>query len=108
MDDGSFTSLADEVGEVFVRFYLELLGTPKTIIPIDFEVAHSGPYLDDSSHSLLLALVSNDDIKEVHSSIANEKARDLMVTPFSLKNHGLLLRMIFVLLLNISLPMGNS
>jgi hypothetical protein len=72
-------------------------------------VAHSGPCLDDSSHSLLLAPVSNDDIKEVHSSIANEKARDLMVTPsFSLRNPGLLLRMIFVLLLKISLPIGNS
>jgi len=72
--DGMLTTSISEVGEEFVRYYRELLGTSKHTTSIDVEVALSGPCIDAGSHSLLLAPVSNDLIKKALFSIGNDKA----------------------------------
>jgi hypothetical protein len=72
--DGVLTNSLDEVGVVFVRYYQELLRTSRHTIPIEAMVAHNGPCLHDSTHDLLLALVSNVVVKKALFSIGNEKA----------------------------------
>ena len=74
--DGMFTTLVDEVGEVFVQCYQALIGSLKATILIDVEVALIGPCLDDNSHTILLAPVSNAVIKEALYSNGNDKATD--------------------------------
>jgi hypothetical protein len=72
---GITTSL-DEVRAEFVRYYSELLGTPKATIPIDADVLHCGPCLDDRYHDFHLAPVSSDDIKTAPFGIGNDKAHE--------------------------------
>ena len=73
---GSLSTSLQEVGNEFVCFYQRLLGSSKTILPIDSAVIHSGPCLPASSHGLLLAPVSQEDIRKVVFSIDNDKAPD--------------------------------
>jgi hypothetical protein len=72
--DGMLTTSISEVGEEFIRYYRELLGTSKHTTSIDVKVALSGPCINAGSHSFLLAPVSNDSIKEALFSIGNDKA----------------------------------
>jgi hypothetical protein len=68
----------DEVGEVFVRFYQQLLGTSQDTLPLNADVVRCGPCLDGASHVFLLAIVSNDDIKKALFNIgckSREKSR---------------------------------
>jgi hypothetical protein len=72
--DGMLTTSISEVGEEFIRYYRELLGTSKHTTSINVKVALSGPCINAGSHSFLLAPVSNDSIKEALFSIGNDKA----------------------------------
>ena len=63
-----------EVGDEFVAYYQQLLGTSKSIVPLDNAVIWCGPCLPSSSHSFLLSPVSADDIRQAIFSIENEKA----------------------------------
>ncbi|KAL9347289.1 hypothetical protein Peur_058655 [Populus x canadensis] len=72
--DGSFTSSATEVGDVFVTFFTQLLGTSRATSPLDESVVHSGPCVDSSLHVFLLANVSSDDIKKALFSIGDTKS----------------------------------
>nr|TKR98958.1 hypothetical protein D5086_0000197870 [Populus alba] len=53
--DGTITTSIDEVGATFVDFYMQLLGSPKEILPLDSKVVQHGPILDEASHASLLA-----------------------------------------------------
>jgi hypothetical protein len=64
------------VGDEFVAYYQQLLGTSKTIVPLDSAVIQCGPCLPPSSHGFLLSPVSHEDIHPVVFSIENEKAPD--------------------------------
>ena len=106
--DGVLTASLDEVGEVFVRYYQELFGTSRHTIPIDTKVACSGPCLDDNTYDLLISPMSNDAFKKALFSIAMKRLLVLMATLlYSSRSLEMLLGIIFVLLLKISLPLGN-
>jgi len=62
------------VGQEFVSYYWDLLGTTKHTLPIIKSVIHCRPCIDAASHDLLLAHVTNDVIKHALFSIGNEKA----------------------------------
>jgi hypothetical protein len=71
---GSLSTSLHEVGNEFVSFYQRLLGSSRTTLPLDSAVIHSGPCLPSSSHGLLLAPVSQEDIRKAVFSIGNDKA----------------------------------
>ena len=71
---GSLSTSLQEVGNEFVSFYQRLLGSSQDILPLDSAVIHCGPCLPASSHDLLLAPVSPEDIRKAVFSIGNEKA----------------------------------
>ncbi|KAL9400754.1 hypothetical protein Peur_004603 [Populus x canadensis] len=72
--DGSLTTSASEVGEVFVNFFQQLLGTSRATSPLDESVVRCGPCVDSSLHSSLLAHVSSNDIKKALFSIGDTKS----------------------------------
>ena len=73
--DSISTSLK-EVGDEFMAYYQQLLGTSKTTIPLDSPIIGCGLCLPSSSHGLflLLSLVSHEDIRKAVFSIGNDKA----------------------------------
>jgi hypothetical protein len=70
------TSLGADVGQEFVRFFSDLLGSTKQIVPINVNVnvIHYGPCLESFSYDILLALVTNELIHQTLFSIDNDKA----------------------------------
>jgi hypothetical protein len=68
------TSSGAEVGQEFVRFFSDLLGTTKQTVPINGNVIYCGPCLDSSSDDILLASVTNELIQQTLLSIDNDKA----------------------------------
>jgi hypothetical protein len=72
--DGSLTTSMTEMGDVFVSFYQQLLGTSRATLSLDESVVSRGPRLDASSHVSLLATVSNKDIKTALPSIGDDKS----------------------------------
>lgn len=71
---GCLSTSLQEVGNEFVSFYQNLLGSSKTIVPLDSAVIHSGPCLPATSHGFLLAPVSQEEIRMAVFSIGNDKA----------------------------------
>jgi hypothetical protein len=71
---GAMTSLGAEVGQEFVRFFSDLLGSTKQIVPINVNVIHYGPCLESFSYDIFLALVTNELIHQTLFSIDNDKA----------------------------------
>ncbi|XP_038699656.1 uncharacterized protein LOC119996950 [Tripterygium wilfordii] len=81
-----------------------LLGTSKHTSPLDANVLHSGPCLDQSSQNLLLAPVTSEDIKDALFSVGNDKSSGPDgYSSFFFKKSGVLLVRISVLLLRTSL-----
>ncbi|KAJ6973799.1 hypothetical protein NC653_033969 [Populus alba x Populus x berolinensis] len=74
---GSLSTSLQEVDNEFVSFYQNLLGSSKTIVPLDSAVIHSGPCLPANSHGFLLAPFSQEDIRMAVFSIGNDKAPGL-------------------------------
>jgi hypothetical protein len=72
--DGSLTTSMTKMGDVFVSFYQQLLGTSRATLSLDESVVSRGPRLDASSHVSLLATVSNKDIKTALPSIGDDKS----------------------------------
>jgi hypothetical protein len=72
--DGTLSNSMDEVGEEFVSFFKQLLGSLKELVPLNVDVVKCGQCLDGSSHALLLGPITNDDIKKALFSIGNDKA----------------------------------
>jgi hypothetical protein len=72
--DGSLTTSASEVGDVFVSFFKQLLGTSRATSPLDESVVGCGPRVDSSLHASLLTDVSYDDIKNALFSIGDTKS----------------------------------
>ena len=72
--NGNLSSSLKAVGDEFVAYYQQLLGTSKSTIPIDSDVISCGPCIPSSSHSLLLSPVSAEDIRQAVFSIDNDKA----------------------------------
>jgi len=73
-NDGSLTTSVSEVGDVFVSFFKQLLGTSRTTSPFDESFVRYGPCIDSTLHASLLANVSNDDIKKALFSIDDTKS----------------------------------
>jgi len=72
--NGSLTTSMTEVGDTFVCFYQQLLGTSRATLPLDESVVFSGPRLDATLQASLLAAVTNDDIKRALFSIGDDKS----------------------------------
>ena len=72
--NGRTTSSLKEVGDAFVAYYQQLLGTPKPTSQIDSDIIQRGPCLPSHLQDALLAPVALDEIRHVVFSIANEKA----------------------------------
>ncbi|KAL3570845.1 hypothetical protein D5086_028094 [Populus alba] len=72
--NGRITNSLKEVGDVFVAYYQQLLGTSKSTIPLDSNIIQCGPCLPSHFQGSLLSPVSQDDIRQAVFSIANEKA----------------------------------
>jgi hypothetical protein len=66
--------IATKVGEVFIRFNQQFLGTLKDTLPLDVDVVRYSPYLYEASHIFLLAAVSNEDFKKALFCIGNDKS----------------------------------
>ena len=62
------------MGDEFVRYFTNLLGSTKQTDPINEDVIQCGPCIDTTSHDLLLGLVTDDLIQQTLFSIGNEKA----------------------------------
>jgi hypothetical protein len=73
-NSGSLSAFTDEVGEVVVQYFQQLLGSSSTIQPLDESVIYYGPRLNDTTHGPLLATVSNDVIKSVLFNIGDDKS----------------------------------
>jgi hypothetical protein len=63
-----------EVGDVFVSYYQQLLGSSRATLPLDETVVCCGPRLDATSQASLLAVVLNEDIKKALFSIGDHKS----------------------------------
>ena len=72
--DGLMTTSWEEVGAEFVSFFQHSLGCSKDTIPVEASVVQSGKCLDEGTHSLLLAPVTNEEIRSTLFSIGNDKA----------------------------------
>nr|TKS08441.1 hypothetical protein D5086_0000103220 [Populus alba] len=72
--NGRITNSLKEVGDEFMAYYQQLLGTLKSTIPLDSDIIQCGPCLPSHSQGSLLSSVSQDDIRQAVFSIANEKA----------------------------------
>ena len=72
--DGSLTTSTSEVGDVFLNFFQQLLGTLRVTSPLDESFVCCGPRVDSSLHTSLLANVSSDDIKKAFFSIGDTKS----------------------------------
>ena len=72
--DGHLTTPVDKVGAKFVNFYKQLLGSFKVTLPLDVEIVHYRPCLDEAVNASLLAPISNDDIKIALFSIGIDKS----------------------------------
>jgi len=72
--DGSLTTSMAEVGDVFVCFYQQLLGTSRATLPLDESVVSRGPKLDATLQASLLATITNEDIKKALFSIGDDKS----------------------------------
>ncbi|KAJ6868614.1 hypothetical protein NC651_033634 [Populus alba x Populus x berolinensis] len=70
----TYSSSVDEVGDEFVRYFKNLLGSTKQTNPINEEVIQCGPCIDTASHDLLLGPVTDDLIQQTLFNIGNEKA----------------------------------
>jgi hypothetical protein len=72
--NGSLTTSMTEVGDAFVCFYQQLLGSSRATLPLDESVVSRGPRLDATLQASLLATVTNDDIKMALFSIGDDKS----------------------------------
>ena len=71
---GGLSNSLQQVGDEFVAYYQQLLGTSKAITPIDSAVISCGPCLPSSSYDFLLAPVTQEDIRKVVFSISKDKS----------------------------------
>jgi hypothetical protein len=74
LSNGSLTTSIDGVGDAFVCYFRDLLGSSKGTFPLDVAVSRSGPCIDPASHASLLAPVTYDVIKQALFSIDDNKA----------------------------------
>ncbi|XP_074276997.1 uncharacterized protein LOC141600652 [Silene latifolia] len=65
---------ATQIQQAFLEFYEELLGTEADTRPISTQTVQMGRVCSGEHHSLLMAPVTNDEIKQVLFSIPNHKA----------------------------------
>ncbi|KAL9363701.1 hypothetical protein Peur_041574 [Populus x canadensis] len=73
-NSGSLTTSMAKVGDVFVSYYQQLLGSSRVTLPLDETVVCCGPRLDTATQASLLATVSHDDIKKALFSIGDHKS----------------------------------
>ena len=71
---GGLSTSLQQVGDEFIAYYQNLLGTTKITTPLDSVVIRCGPCLPSSSHDFLLSPVSHEDIRKAVFSIGNDKA----------------------------------
>jgi len=109
LSDGFLTTFIDEVGDAYICYFRDLLGSSKVTLPLDDEVSRSGPCIDHATHASLLAPITNDIIKQALFSIDDDKASgpDGYTFFFFKKNHWILLVVISVLQSMTSLYLGN-
>nr|TKR90322.1 hypothetical protein D5086_0000234370 [Populus alba] len=69
--NGRITNSLKEVGDVFVAYYQQLLGTSKSTIPLDSNIIQCGPCLPSHFQGSLLSPVSQDDIRQACISSAS-------------------------------------
>jgi len=76
-NSGPLTTSMTEVGDVFVSYYQQLLGSSRATLPLDETVVCCCPCLDATSQASLLAAVSTEDIKKALFSIGDHKSPGL-------------------------------
>ncbi|CAH9133061.1 unnamed protein product [Cuscuta epithymum] len=74
LEDGSLTTSLEQVGDEFVKFFVDLFGTGTEGHPLDPTVLGSGPLVGSSAHESLLAPVETIEIKNSLFDIGNDKA----------------------------------
>lgn len=72
--NGTYTTSLNEVAHEFSSFYLELLGTPDTCLPLDPDILRSGPSISVEHSAALSSPVTHEEIKKALFSIGNEKS----------------------------------
>jgi len=73
-EDGSLTRSTQEVEDEFLRFYMNLLGSPAECSPSVPGIIHSGGCLSDEQAAALTSLVTSEEIKEALFSIGDDKS----------------------------------
>ncbi|CAH9076372.1 unnamed protein product [Cuscuta epithymum] len=74
LDDGSLTTSLDQVGDEFVKFFVDLFGTSSVNRGLDPLVLGTGPLIEPSVHDGLLAPITNKEIKDALFDIGDDKA----------------------------------
>ena len=73
-ENGELSNSIAEVGDIFANYFQHLLGSSKMTVPLDENVISRGPRLQVADVDMLLAPISDDDIRSVIFSIGNDKA----------------------------------
>lgn len=73
-ENGQLTTSYKEVGEMFVDYYKQLLGTERPCQPINPEVVQRGPLLNEEHRTRLVQEVTDTEIKAALDSIGEDKA----------------------------------
>ena len=73
-ENDQLSTSQEEVGGVFVNYFRNLLGTDIMTDPPDEFIVSSGPKLNSDQSDVLLAPISNAEIRNVLFSIGNDKA----------------------------------
>ncbi|CAH9124082.1 unnamed protein product, partial [Cuscuta epithymum] len=74
LEDGSLTTSLEQVGDEFVKFFIDLFGTGTECHHFDPMVLGSGPLVEPSFHDSLLAPIETIEIKNALFDIGNDKA----------------------------------
>ncbi|CAH9148298.1 unnamed protein product [Cuscuta epithymum] len=74
LEDGTFTNSVNQVGNEFVKFFIDLFGTRMNNLSIDHSVLGTGPLIEPSVHDSLLSPITNEEIKDALFDIGDDKA----------------------------------
>ncbi|CAH9104768.1 unnamed protein product, partial [Cuscuta epithymum] len=73
-EDGSITKSLNDVGDVFVNFFVDLFGSHVDTLDLDHSVLGTGPMIEPVAHDGLLAPITDKEIKEALFDIGDNKA----------------------------------
>ncbi|CAH9051380.1 unnamed protein product [Cuscuta epithymum] len=73
-EDVSLTKSLDDVGDVFVNFFVDLFGSHVDTLDLDHSVLSIGPLIEPAAHDGLLAPITDKEIKDALFDIGDDKA----------------------------------